>query len=93
MANQIPDDPNTFLIRNQMAVALTQAGIPIRLRVRAMITFFMLRPPAAKAAIPPTTSVDVREKRSLADHLLTKMVWAVCEGDWVSTARSAIVPT
>ena len=35
---------------------------------------FMLRPRAARAAILSTTSVDVREKWSLADPLLTRMV-------------------
>ena len=53
---------------------------------------FMLRPRAARAAILSTTSVDVREKRSLADHLLTRMVWAVCDSDWVATAQCAIGP-
>jgi hypothetical protein len=30
MANQIPDDPDTLLTRDQTAVALTQAGFPVR---------------------------------------------------------------
>jgi hypothetical protein len=54
---------------------------------------FTRQPPAGRGAIPPTTSVDAREKRLLADHLLTRMARAFCVGDWTSTARSAIVPT
>ena len=30
MANQIPDDPDTLLTRDQTAVALTLAGFPVR---------------------------------------------------------------
>jgi len=47
----------------------------------AMRDVFMLRPPAVRAAILPTTPVDLRVTRSLADHLLTRMVWAVYEDD------------